>query len=72
MAQELSQKSEEIRKYHAEQAMVFRRIWELVGQPTEIVNKAPLYDQLVGSGDLVKVRQTIPICQPKMKLTYGF
>ena len=31
MAQELSQKSEEIRKYHAKQAVVFSRIRELVG-----------------------------------------
>ena len=61
MAQELSQKSEEIWKYHAEQAVVFRRIRELVGQPGEIVNKARLYDQLVGSGDPVTARQTIPI-----------
>ena len=61
MAQELSQKSEEIRKYHAEQAVVFRRIRELVGQPAEIANKARLYDQLVGSGDPVTAQQTIPI-----------
>ena len=53
MAQVLSQKGEKIRKYHAEQAVVFRRIRELVGQPTEIVNKARMYDQLVGSRDPV-------------------
>ena len=41
--------------------MVFRRIRELVGQPAEIVNKARLYDQLVGSKDSVTARQTIPI-----------
>ena len=61
MAQDLSQKSEEIRKYHAEQAVVFNRIRELVGHPGEIVNKARLYDQLVGSGEPVSARQTIPI-----------
>jgi chromosome segregation ATPase len=44
MTQELSQKSEEIRKYHAEQTVVFSRIRELVGHPGEIVNKARLYD----------------------------
>ena len=61
MAQELSQKSEEIRKYHAEHAVVFRGIRELVGQPAEMANKARLYDQLVESGDPTSARQTIPI-----------
>jgi hypothetical protein len=61
MAQELSQKSEEIRKYHAEQAMVFSWIRELVGHPSEIVNKARLYDQLVEFGEPISARQTIPI-----------
>ena len=32
MTQELSQKSEEIHRYHAEQAVVFSRIRELVEQ----------------------------------------
>lgn len=31
IAQEFSQKNEEIQKYHAEQAVVFRRIREPVG-----------------------------------------
>ena len=44
MAQELSQKNEEIRKYHAEQAVVFSRIREFIGNPGEIVNKARLYE----------------------------
>ena len=44
MTQELSQKSEEIRKYNAKQAVVFSDMWELVGHPGEIVNKAHLYD----------------------------
>ena len=61
MAQELNQKSEGIRKYHAEQAVVFKRIQELVGQPAEMANKARLYDQLVESGDPSSARQTIPI-----------
>ena len=51
MAHELSQKSDEIRRYHAEQAVAFRRIRDLVGQPADIVTKAQLYDQLVGSAD---------------------
>jgi hypothetical protein len=61
MTQELSQKSEEIRKYHAEQAVVFSRIRELVGHPGMILNKARLYDQLVESGEPVSARPTIPI-----------
>ena len=67
MAQELSLKSEEIRKYHAEQAVVFSRIQELVGHPGEIINKARLYDQLVGSGEPVTAMQTIPIQSRMMK-----
>jgi hypothetical protein len=61
MSEELGQKSEEIRKYHAEQTVVFTRIRELIGHPGEIVNKARLYDQLVESGEPVSARQTIPI-----------
>jgi hypothetical protein len=61
MTRELSQKSEEIQKYHAEQTVVFSRIQELVGHPSEIVNKTRLYDQLVESGEPVSARQTIPI-----------
>ena len=61
MTQELSQKSEEIRKYHAEQVVVFSRIRELVGHPGEIVNKARLYDQMMDSGEPSSARQTIPI-----------
>jgi hypothetical protein len=40
------QKSEEIRKYHAEQTVVFTQIRELIGHPGKIVNKDRLYDQL--------------------------
>ena len=61
MADELVQKSEEIRKYHAEQTLIFGWIRELMGHPGEIVNKARLYDQLVESNDPVSARQTIPI-----------
>ena len=53
MADEFGQKSEEIRKYHAEQTVIFGRIRELVGHPGEIANKARLYDQLEESGDPV-------------------
>jgi hypothetical protein len=61
MAKELGQKNEEIRKYHAEQTVVFNQIRELVGHPGEVVNKARLYDQLVESGDPTSARQTIPL-----------
>ena len=57
MAQELSQKSEKIRKYHAEHAVVFKRIRELIGQPAKMANKARLYDQLVESRDPTSARQ---------------
>ena len=61
MTQELSQKSEEIRKYHVEQAVVFSRIRELVGHPGEVINKAHLYDQIMESADPSSARQTLPI-----------
>ena len=41
--------------------MVFNRIQKFIGNPGEIVNKTRLYDQLVGSGDPVSARQTIPV-----------
>ena len=44
MTRELAKKSEEIRKYQAEQAVVLSRVRELVGHPGEVVNKAHLYD----------------------------
>ena len=61
MSEELGQKSEEIRKCHAEQTVVFSRIRELIGYPGEIVNKARLYNQLVEIGDPASASQTIPI-----------
>ena len=61
MAQELSQKNEEIRKYHAEQALVFSRIREMVGHPAEIVNKAHLYDRMMASGEPASAKQALPI-----------
>jgi len=61
MSQELVHKSEEVRKYHSEQAVVFSRIRELLGHPSEIAAKARLYDGLVESGDPVSGRSVIPI-----------
>ena len=61
MTLELSQKSEEIRKYHAEQAVVFSQVRELVGHPREVVNKAHLYDYMMESTDSSSARQTILI-----------
>ena len=51
MSQELNRKSDEIRKHHVEQAVVFQRIRELIGQPAEAINKARLYDELIKSAD---------------------
>ena len=61
MTWELAQKSEEIRKFPADQAVVLSRDQELVGHPGEIVNKAHLYDQLMESVDPSSARQTLPI-----------
>ena len=61
LSEELGQKSEEIRKYHAEQTVVFSQIQELIGHPGEFVNKAWLYTQLVESGDPISAQQTILI-----------
>ena len=51
MTRELAQKSEEIRKYQAKQAVVLSQVRKLVGHPGEVVNKAHLYDQLMESAD---------------------
>ena len=61
MTQELSQKSEEIRKYLAEQTVVVSRIRELVGHPGEVVNKAHLYDRMMESAGPSSTGQTLPI-----------
>jgi DNA-binding response OmpR family regulator len=61
MAKELGQKNEEIRKYHAEQAVIFNQIRELVEHPGEVVTKAQLYDQLVEAGDPTSAKQAIPV-----------
>jgi hypothetical protein len=61
MAKELGQKNEEIRKYHAEQAVVFNQTRELVGHPGEVVAKTQLYDQLGEAGDPTSTKQAIPV-----------
>ena len=61
MSLELSRKTEEIRKHHAEKAVVFKRIQELIGQPVEAISKARLYDELIRSADPFQARKTIPI-----------
>ena len=68
MAQKLDYKSEKIRKYHAEKAVVFKRIQELIGQPAEAINKAQLFDQLMQSKDPVQARKTIPILMKYSRL----
>ena len=59
MTREFAQKSEEIRKYQAEQAIVLSRVQEWVGHPGEVVNKAHFYDQLMESADPPSARQTL-------------
>ena len=71
MAQELSRKNEEIRKYHAEQEVVFQRIRELIGQPAEAVTKARMYDHIIESGNPINARKTIPILVKYSRLMYG-
>jgi hypothetical protein len=61
MAKELGQKNKEIRKYYAEQAVVFNQIRELVGHLGEVVTKAQLYDQLVEAGDPTSTKHAIPV-----------
>jgi hypothetical protein len=51
----------EIRKYHAEQAVVFTRIRAMVGHPAEIVNKAQLYDRMMAFGEPAFAKQALPI-----------
>jgi hypothetical protein len=58
MTRELTQNSEDIRRYQAEQTVVLSRVRELVGHSGEVVNKAYLYDQLVESADSASARQT--------------
>jgi hypothetical protein len=61
MAKELGQKNEQLWKYHAEHAVVFNQIRELVGHPGEVVTKAQLYDQLAEIGDPTSTKQAIPV-----------
>ena len=61
MTRELAQKSEEIWKYQAEQAVVQSRVRELVGHPGEVVNKAHLYDQLLESANPSSAWKTLQI-----------
>jgi hypothetical protein len=61
MTLELTQKSEEILRYKAEQTVVLSKVRELVGHLGEVVNKAHLYDQLLGSVDLASAQQTLQI-----------
>ena len=58
MTQELTQKSEKIRKYQAEHAVLLSWVRELVGHSGEIVNKARLCDQVMESADPSSARQT--------------
>ena len=71
MSQELSRKTEEIRKHHAEQTVVFKRIRELVGQPAEAVVKARLFDEIIKKAEPYEARKTIPILVKYSRLMNG-
>ena len=61
MTLELAQKTEEIRCYHAEQAVVINRVREFIGYPGEIVNKAHLYDKLMETMEPSSAKQILQI-----------
>ena len=61
MTKELTQKSDELCRYHAEQTMVLNQVRELVGHPWEIVNKAHLYDRLMEMVDPSSAWQNLQI-----------
>ena len=61
MTQDLNHKSEEIRKCHAKQAVVFSQIRVLVGHPGEVVNKAHLYDRMMDSSYPSFARKTLAL-----------
>ena len=71
MTQELNRKTEEIRKHHAEQTVVFQRIRELVGQPAEAVVKARLFDELLKKAEPYEARKTLPILVKYTRLMNG-
>ena len=72
MSQGLNRKTDEIRKHHAEQAVVFLRIRDLIGQPAEAITKAWLYDELIKPADPFQARKTIPIFVKYTRLMNGF
>ena len=61
MTKELNRKTEEIRKHHVEQTVVFQRIRELIGQPAESIVKARLFDELIKNAEPYEARKTLPI-----------
>ena len=71
MSQEMNRKTDEIRKHHAEQTLVFQRIRDLIGQPAEAVTKARLYDELIKSVDPFQARKTLPILVKYTRLMNG-
>jgi hypothetical protein len=61
MTHELVQKSEDIRRYQAEQTVMLNRVRELVRHPGEIVNKAHIYDRLMETTNPSSAQQTLQI-----------
>ena len=71
MTQELNRKTDEIRKHHAEQTVVFQRIRELIGQPADAVVKARLFDELLKKAEPFEARKTLPILVKYTRLMNG-
>jgi uncharacterized protein YPO0396 len=69
MTQELAKKSEEIRRYKAEQTVVMNCVRDLVGNSSEIVNKAHMYDKLMKTGEPSSARQTLQIMVKYLRTT---
>ena len=63
MTHELTQRSEEIQKYQAEQAVVLNKVQELVGYLGEMVNRVYLYDQMMESTNPSSAQQTLQILE---------
>lgn len=61
MTQELAQKSEEIQCYKAEQTVVLNRVWDLIGNPNNIVNKAHVYYKVMETAGPSTTRETLHI-----------
>ena len=71
MSWELSRKTDEIRKHHAEQTVVFKRIRDFIEQPAKAVTKARLFDELIKSANQFQAQKTLPILVKYTRLMNG-